>query len=76
MVFSPKAQGRDETGRRAGAGKCMDADSPRGPALRHILHLNKTETAAEVNLARIKMRPKNKLNLASTRAILHRNLEC
>ena len=76
MVFSPKAQGRDETGRRAGAVKHMDADSPREPVLRHTLYLNKTETPTEVNLARIKIKPKNKLNLASTRAILHRNLEC
>ena len=50
--------------------------SPQGPVLRHTLHLNKTETLVEDNLARIKIKPKNKLNLASTRAILHRNLEC
>ena len=30
MVFSPKAQGRDKTERRAGEVKCMDADFSSG----------------------------------------------
>ena len=70
----PKAETRQRGGQERSS--AWTQTSPRGPVLRHTLHLNKTETPAEENLARIKIKPKNKLNLASTRAILHRNLEC